>query len=72
VVKDFTLADNRKRSIRKHLPLIVNDSHVEFAVLTALQESYEGKTKKADEKIKSSSSIAVTMIEGLTCAIRAK
>jgi hypothetical protein len=73
VVKDFTLAGNSKRSIREHLPMIVNDPHDEFAVLTALQESYEGKTiPKADEKIKPSSSIALTMDEGLTCAFRAK
>jgi hypothetical protein len=73
VVKDSTLASLRKRSLREHMPLIINDPQDDYTVITALQELYEGKTvQKSDEKIKPSSSIMITMNEGLTATIRAK
>lgn len=73
VVKESTLAALRKRGLREHLPLIINDPQDEFTILTALQELYEGKSvQKADEKIKPTSSIVVTMNEDLTAVIRAQ
>jgi hypothetical protein len=73
VSKDSSLAAIRKRGMREHLPLIIHDPQDDFTVLTALQEMYEGKKiEKADGNVKPSSSITITMNEGLTNTVQSR